>query len=42
MARQACVEGGMPVGFGGAVFEGAGKRGEEKMGSIDECFGALR
>ncbi len=31
----------MSVGFLGAVFEGAGVRGGEEVGAVEEGFGAL-
>jgi len=38
---EAGVEGGVAVGFGGAVFEDAGVGGEEEVRVVEEGFGAL-
>lgn len=40
MARQARVEGGVAVGFAGAVFEDAGVGRVEVVGLVDVGFGA--
>ena len=41
MAREALVEGRVPIGFGGAVLQDAGLRGKEEVGRVEEGFGAL-
>ena len=40
MAREARVESGVAVGFGGTVFEDAFFGGEEERGGVDVGFGA--
>ena len=41
MFRQPLVEGGVPVWFWGAVFEGTGVGGVQEVGAVEEGFGAL-
>ena len=41
MSGEAFVEGGVAVGFGGAVFERAGVAGAEEVRAVEEGFGAL-
>lgn len=41
MFGEAFVEGGVAVGFGRAVFEGAGVGRVQEVGAVEEGFGAL-
>jgi len=41
MAGQPLVEGGVAVGFGGAVLEGTGMCWKQKVGAVEEGFGPL-
>lgn len=41
MPREAFVEDGVAIGFGGAVFESAGVGGGEEVGVVEVGFGAL-